>query len=165
MSAILGKVIVQGVILAETGLRVGGGFGGLKIGGVDLNVITDPVGRPYIPGSSLKGKTRSLMERFHQLPVTHNGMHLCREEADYAGCSVCKVWGVPGNARNFTSPTLTRLIVRDAPLDETSITDEMRKNWGIDKTWEPSEDDTARTTNYALWKKAVTRTFDWIEHD
>lgn len=44
-------------------------------------------------------------------------------------------------------------------------TDEMRANWGMDKTWEPSADDTARTKNYAMWKKAVTRTFDWVEHD
>jgi glycerol kinase len=42
-------------------------------------------------------------------------------------------------------------------------TDEMRANWGIDKTWTPSADDTARTQNYKLWKKAVTRTFDWVE--
>ena len=42
-------------------------------------------------------------------------------------------------------------------------TDEMRNNWGMDKTWDPSDDDTARTKNYAEWKKAVTRTFDWIE--
>lgn len=44
-------------------------------------------------------------------------------------------------------------------------TDEMRANWGMDKTWEPSADDTARTKYYAQWKKAVTRTFDWIEHE
>ncbi|WP_432823298.1 glycerol kinase GlpK, partial [Trichloromonas sp.] len=37
-------------------------------------------------------------------------------------------------------------------------TDEMRKNWGVDKTWEPSADDTARSKNFGLWKKAVTRT-------
>jgi glycerol kinase len=42
-------------------------------------------------------------------------------------------------------------------------TDEMRSNWGVDKTWQPTGDDTARTKNFALWKKAVTRTFDWIE--
>jgi glycerol kinase len=44
-------------------------------------------------------------------------------------------------------------------------TDDMRANWGIDQTWEPSADDTARTKSYAQWKKAVTRTFEWIEHD
>jgi glycerol kinase len=42
-------------------------------------------------------------------------------------------------------------------------TDEMRQNWGVDRTWEPAEDDTARTKLYKEWKKAVTRTFDWVE--
>jgi glycerol kinase len=42
-------------------------------------------------------------------------------------------------------------------------TDEMRENWGVDKTWEPSPDDTARSKYFKQWKKAVTRTFDWIE--
>lgn len=42
-------------------------------------------------------------------------------------------------------------------------TEEMRQNWGVDKTWEPSEDDRARTKNYQMWKKAVRRTFDWVE--
>ena len=41
--------------------------------------------------------------------------------------------------------------------------DEMRANWGVDRTWSPSADDTARTTLYTQWKKAVTRTFDWVE--
>jgi glycerol kinase len=42
-------------------------------------------------------------------------------------------------------------------------TDEMRANWGEDRVWAPSADDTARTQMYAQWKKAVTRTFDWVE--
>ncbi len=42
-------------------------------------------------------------------------------------------------------------------------TDEMRDNWGEDHRWTPAPEDTARTTLYAQWKKAVTRTFDWIE--
>jgi glycerol kinase len=42
-------------------------------------------------------------------------------------------------------------------------TDEMRANWGMDKTWQPAADDTARTRLYAMWKKAVTKTFDWVE--
>jgi len=42
-------------------------------------------------------------------------------------------------------------------------TDEMRQNWGVDKTWQPAEDDTARTKQYQMWKKAVARTFDWVE--
>jgi len=42
-------------------------------------------------------------------------------------------------------------------------TREMKKNWGVDKTWLPSEDDTARVRNFNKWKKAVTRTFDWVD--
>ena len=42
-------------------------------------------------------------------------------------------------------------------------TDDMRANWGIDKTWNPDEDSNAGTELYAQWKKAVTRTFDWVE--
>ncbi|MBK8900515.1 MAG: glycerol kinase GlpK [Anaerolineaceae bacterium] len=42
-------------------------------------------------------------------------------------------------------------------------TDEMRQNWGMDKTWEPNKDSDASTEKYKMWKKAVTRTFDWVE--
>ena len=40
---------------------------------------------------------------------------------------------------------------------------EMRNNWKVDKTWEPNSDSNAGTKLYAKWKKAVTRTLDWIE--
>ncbi|MEM7033096.1 MAG: glycerol kinase GlpK [Chloroflexota bacterium] len=42
-------------------------------------------------------------------------------------------------------------------------TDEMKANWGEDKRWLPADDDTARTANYGQWKKAVERTFDWVD--
>ena len=42
-------------------------------------------------------------------------------------------------------------------------TDEMRDNWGVDKTWDPTKGSNASTELYAEWKKAVTRTFDWVE--
>ncbi|MDX1412767.1 MAG: glycerol kinase GlpK [Candidatus Promineifilaceae bacterium] len=42
-------------------------------------------------------------------------------------------------------------------------TDDMRANWGMDKTWTPNEDSNASTELYEQWKKAVTRTFDWVE--
>ncbi len=42
-------------------------------------------------------------------------------------------------------------------------TDELRSNWKEDKRWKPSMDETTRTRLYSGWKKAVTRTFDWIE--
>ncbi len=41
--------------------------------------------------------------------------------------------------------------------------EELRKNWQVDRTWEPKMDATKREEEYKLWKKAVTRTFDWVE--
>ncbi len=41
--------------------------------------------------------------------------------------------------------------------------DDIRENWAMDKTWEPDMDSKASTENYRMWKKAVTRTFDWVE--
>ncbi len=40
---------------------------------------------------------------------------------------------------------------------------DIRDNWAMDKTWEPDLDSPAATENYRMWKKAVTRTFDWVE--
>ncbi|NWF64682.1 MAG: glycerol kinase GlpK [Chloroflexi bacterium] len=41
--------------------------------------------------------------------------------------------------------------------------DELKKNWGQDKEWKPDMNTKTRASLYAGWKKAVTRTFDWIE--
>jgi glycerol kinase len=41
--------------------------------------------------------------------------------------------------------------------------EDLRANWGMDKEWEPHMDAATRDREYALWKKAVTRTFDWVE--
>jgi glycerol kinase len=41
--------------------------------------------------------------------------------------------------------------------------EDLRANWGMDKQWDPSMDPAKRDREYARWKKAVTRTFDWIE--
>src|SRR5271165_271190 len=41
--------------------------------------------------------------------------------------------------------------------------EDLRANWGMDKQWEPNMDPATRDREYALWKKAVTRTFDWVE--
>ncbi len=41
--------------------------------------------------------------------------------------------------------------------------EDLRANWGKDKQWDPHLDSATRDREYALWKKAVTRTFDWVE--
>ena len=55
---------IEGLIENITGLHIGGSEGTFNIGGTDLTVIKDiRKGAPYIPGSSLKGKMRSGLER------------------------------------------------------------------------------------------------------
>ena len=42
--------------------------------------------------------------------------------------------------------------------------DDLRANWAKDKEWTPKMDAAEREKEYGFWKKAVTRTFDWVEH-
>ena len=58
------KVFIKGTIKALSWLHIGGSSIGISIGGVDAVVIRNPLTNdPYIPGSSLRGKMRSLMEK------------------------------------------------------------------------------------------------------
>jgi glycerol kinase len=43
--------------------------------------------------------------------------------------------------------------------------DDLVANWEIDKTWKPNMDPAKREADYKLWKKAVTRTFDWVDSE
>ena len=41
--------------------------------------------------------------------------------------------------------------------------DDLRRNWAVDATWQPRMDESVRESYYRQWKKAVTRSFDWVE--
>lgn len=57
------KYIIKGIIRLETGLMIGASSSALEIGGTDKQIVRHPITKmPYIPGSSLKGKMRSLLE-------------------------------------------------------------------------------------------------------
>jgi CRISPR-associated protein Csm3 len=60
---LLGKIFVEGSIKVVTGLHIGGSKETLEIGAVDSPVIKTPTGVPFIPGSSLKGKMRGLLDQ------------------------------------------------------------------------------------------------------
>ncbi|HOU45068.1 MAG TPA: type III-A CRISPR-associated RAMP protein Csm3 [Anaerolineaceae bacterium] len=128
-----GRVFIRFDIKAVTGLHIGGSDTGIEIGGVDKTVIRDRLtNQPYIPGSSLRGKMRSLLEKYRGLEqnqtIGQGRIHSCGanargkelEEAarqEYKKCDVCQVFGVPGE-RSFSTPT--RLVARDVKLsDET----------------------------------------------
>ena len=44
-----------------------------------------------------------------------------------------------------------------------SKVEDLRANWGKDREWQPKMDAAHREKQYKLWKKAVTRAFDWVE--
>lgn len=71
---LLGKFRIEGILVVETGLHIGGGEGKMDIGGLDKPVARDPMTQyPYLPGSSMKGKLRSLLERVHNKPLNRAG--------------------------------------------------------------------------------------------
>lgn len=169
---LLGKYIIEFKIESITGLHIGTANSVMEIGGVDNPVIKDALGRPYIPGSSLKGKMRSLMELAEGLVTPdkmiwskksekngENGIriHMCGEKE----CPVCNLFGrnhgyvdkkaVDGkttlNIDEVVVPT--RIIVRDAYLIEESITDEMKKNMDMEWTEVKFENNLDRITSAA----------------
>ena len=119
-----GKIFLKGTINALTGLHIGGSSNDFSIGGNENPVIRNPFTRqPYIPGSSLRGKMRSLLDRHFRNPLYSQGsvqVHECRDAEAYTGCSVCQVFGVtPQRLKQNTMPT--RLIVRDTFLSCESV--------------------------------------------
>ena len=108
------KVLYSGTITLKTGLHIGGTNAALNIGGPDKFVVRNPINNiPYIPGSSLKGKLRSLIEVYH-------GCVFIDENKGFVGASnepdsiSGKLFGV---ATSDEKNRPSRLIVRDAELD------------------------------------------------
>jgi len=116
-----GRVVTTGQILAETGLRIGGNPSGIEIGGIDNIVLRNPVSQlPYVPGSSLKGKMRSLYERYSRVPINHQidqvRIHSCHlGNTNYDECDVCHIFGLPAEGEVMAAHP-TPLIVRDVTL-------------------------------------------------
>lgn len=106
---------IAGTLTCKTGMRIGGSKDDIEVGGTDNPIIRDPVNRlPYIPGSSLKGKLRSLLE-YKEGCVGQDGMPCGCGQPD---CMVCRVFGPHRNTRHSLGPT--RIIVRDAAISEES---------------------------------------------
>ncbi len=78
----------------------------------------------------------------------------------------------------FQADILDRTVVRPAMLQTTALgaayaaglavgfykdTDDLVANWAVDRVWTPAMPDARRADHYKQWKKAVTRSFDWVE--
>jgi CRISPR-associated protein Csm3 len=114
------KIVYTGTITLKTGLHIGGTNAALNIGGPDKFVVRNPINNiPYIPGSSLKGKMRALIEIANG--ETNNG-----KPTNDPNSKAGKLFGISGDSDNSRP---SRLIVRDAEL---IIEDE---KLGIDKNF------------------------------
>lgn len=107
---------ITGKILVRTGLHIGGSKDFIKIGGVDSIVIRNPfTDEPYIPGSSIKGRMRSLLELKLRKVNKDGEVHKCESNGDAKTCPICRIFG---NSSGNLAIGPTRLIVNDAVLDE-----------------------------------------------
>lgn len=118
------RLIITGTLRLDTGLHIGKGREGMEIGGVDLPIVRDSLtNEPIVPGSSLKGTVRALLEREKGLkPTASKGkgvqIHECEDEESYERCPVCQIFGLPPEDRRWV--TLPRAVFRDAHLTDES---------------------------------------------
>lgn len=156
------KIVFKGKIKAMTGMHIGGSSVGLAIGGADSVIVRNSLDNiPYIPGSSLKGKMRSLLEKIHGL------VEIEYKNNEFSGkiCSdlkedVVQMFGFAANdlsnLDDHTAPT--RFMVRDACLDKESIERlEMAENTDMYLTEVKTETNIDRLTS-----KANPRNFERV---
>jgi CRISPR-associated protein Csm3 len=161
----LGKLILEGEIQCQTGLHIGAGKGSLEIGGADNPVVKDAFGVPYIPGSSLRGRLRSLLEQSLGLTAPSELVYVSKRRGQEVrihqsdrpddevgllfGRSPARVEKVSGEASESAAATPARLTVYDSPLVVDSITQQMRENLDDELTEVKSENAVDRITSQA----------------
>jgi CRISPR-associated protein Csm3 len=162
---LVGKLILSGELHCEAGLHIGAGKGSLEIGGADNPVVKDAFGLPYIPGSSLRGRIRSLLENALGLTTPAELVYLSKRkgqevrihQSDRPDDEICLLFGrnpgrmdrVAGEALDTRAATPARLAIYDAPLDAASITAQMRENLDDEITEVKSENAIDRITSQA----------------
>lgn len=142
---------LSGQIVVVTGLRIGGSQETMEISGVDNPIIRNPANaEPFIPGSSLKGKMRSLAEWYFGEIPTDGDVTKPDVLSDTA-----RVFGIPARDPRKENDEAkktayrrgpTRLIVRDAALSEKS---RERLRTGVPITEVKSENAINRLTSMA----------------
>lgn len=113
---------VSGRIVVLTGLHIGASKDSIEIGGMDQPIVKHPISKaPYIPGSSLKGKMRSLLEIYYFINLSektrtdlNNGKPCGCGKRE---CPACVIFGAASDKKDTTLGP-TRLLVRDAMLSE-----------------------------------------------
>ena len=128
---LLGKIKIAGQFYCRTGLHIGASQEVMEIGGVDSPVVRDPLTRePYIPGSSIKGKLRSLAEKKAFAGQNFNEKSIAEffnkqvdkvrhHECNVPDCPVCRLFGASSD-RSISQSRPARLLVEDAALTRES---------------------------------------------
>lgn len=126
---------IKGRIILKSGLHIGAGDTEMHIGGTDNPVLKHPITQdPYIPGSSLKGKVRSLLEMESGLMGMTDGKPLQAKDLNRHGLTeakkekclkILKIFGSSGSdaeaiAENNIGPTRVS-------FSDCSLNDEWRK--------------------------------------
>ena len=121
------KIIeLSGQIEILTGLHIGGGDDVMKIGGIDNAVVKTTKGEPYIPGSSLKGKMRSLLEWDCALVGVSGGSVFSSKFLDNSVVDrqkaeiLLKLFGDSADTRGEKNLGITRISVGDCFVSEES---------------------------------------------
>lgn len=109
------KIKITGEITLVTGLCIGGTDTGMEIGGIDKTIVRNPLtGEPYIPGSSLKGKLRAMLElHLGAIKQSENGNGFTG--SDDPKFITTRLFG---NSRGDEKQRPSRLIVRDCSIDK-----------------------------------------------
>ena len=112
MKQLVKKIKINTSITLITGLHIGGNSENVEIGGIDNPVIklASKGDVPYIPGSSLKGKMRCLLEQAAGAPKV--GLD----------AKVNNLFGITESKANNTTNQPSKIIVRDAMLSDDSKT-------------------------------------------
>src|SRR5580698_6958893 len=162
---LIGKLILEGEMHCETGLHIGAGKGSLEIGGADNPVVKDSHGRPYVPGSTLRGRVRSLLEQATGMAIPselvyvskRKGQEVRIHQSDRPDDEICILFGrspgrmekATGGDENGAQATPARLSVFDAPLIPASMTPQMRENPDVELNEVKSENAIDRITSQA----------------
>ena len=111
MEKLVKKIKIETTIELLTGLHIGGSKENVEIGGIDNAVIklASKDNQPYIPGSSLKGKMRCLLEQAAGSPVVGNSPE------------VNNLFGFAPQGKDKEKTRPSKIIVRDAMLTEKSV--------------------------------------------
>lgn len=141
MKRLVKKIKLTYTLRLLTGLHVGGSSENVEIGGIDSPVIKLPDGKPYIPGSSLKGKIRCLLEQVR-------GVELCKNS---------EINNIFGNA-DKDNPQPSKVIFRDAYLTEESLEKfEKYSNMDMPYTEQKSENVINRVSGKAEHPRQIER--------